>query len=400
MESSLKEKFISKLEEKYGSWNQIRSRFGATSFGVVSQDLSISASQFSKLISGSATEGMYQRSIANIERLIEQENIRKKLEQTLQENQAYKSKLSSIQSKALLRKRYLIGSSILSLLFGGLFMYVYSNDFFSKDETSELAKHPLSAYFDLDFNAIFDSPYLNVSEVQDYCPCSAYEGIWSLSDSYKLPLPGTRNPGVYYISKTADVRMKCNKYDTQEVGKGRALTGYEYLINEIWVDTKKTPLSPIYFDKEEKKFTKEFEELVFREHPQFKKVATIHSFFVDRFIIYNDSIVRKGEPSGRFASEIDEELAQEFEIDVKFLLEEVLGDLTTTKCSAATNPYCDPNLLTEKESVIVFDCTYTIETENLGIGGYPYKKGFRLEKQIYKDNINCVCEESENLEGK
>ena len=46
----------------------------------------------------------------------------------------------------------------------------------------------------------------------------------------------------------------------------------------------------------------------------------------------------------------------------------------------------------EKQSVINFDCLYTIKTENLGIGGgYPYRKGYRLEKQNYSDNLTCGC---------
>ena len=393
MEESLKEKFISKLEEKYGSWNKIRSRFGTASFGVISRDLSISASQFSKLISGSATEGMYQRSIENIDRLIQQEDIREKLKKTIDQNQVFKSEISSLKLAISRRKYLIIGSSLLFLFMGSITTYLYVNGFSFSPAKDETTPHPLSAYFDLDFNSIFDSPYLDLSEVQDYCPCSAYEGIWSLSDSYKLPLPGSRKPGVYYGSLKADVRMKCNKFDTLHIGKGRVLMGYEYLINEIWVDTKMTPLSPLYFDKQSKTYTQAFEDLVFEENPQFQKVATIHSFFIDRFEIYDDSIVRKGEPSGRYASDINEDLAQQFEIDVKYILEDVVGDLTTTHCTATVNPFCDPNTLTEKESEMVFDCLYTIKSENLGIGGgYPYRKGYQLEKQIYADNLTCGCE--------
>lgn len=67
--------------------------------------------------------------------------------------------------------------------------------------------------------------------------------------------------------------------------------------------------------------------------------------------------------------------------------------MTTATCSATPNLFCDPNDLKEKESVIAFDCIYTIRAENLGIGGgYPYKKGYRLEKQAYADNLTCGCE--------
>jgi hypothetical protein len=235
---------------------------------------------------------------------------------------------------------------------------------------------------------------LNIGEVQDYCPCSAYEGEWSLPQPYKLPLPGSRRPGLYSLAKSADVRMKCSRYDTAGVGKGQVLTAYEYLVNEIWLDTKMTPLSPQYFDEDALVFTPEFDALNFADNPQFKKVATIHSFFTDRFIIHEDSIIRQGEPCGRYASEVDKQLAAENEIDIKYILQNVLGDMTTTRCSATANPFCDPNDLREGESTIVFDCIYTINNENLGIGGgYPYQKGYRLEHQNYADNLICnICE--------
>ena len=69
MEASIQEKFLEKLEEKYGTWSKSTSKFGNTSYGEIATALSISASQFSKLVYGTATEGMYVRSIENINRL-------------------------------------------------------------------------------------------------------------------------------------------------------------------------------------------------------------------------------------------------------------------------------------------------------------------------------------------
>jgi hypothetical protein len=103
--------------------------------------------------------------------------------------------------------------------------------------------------------------------------------------------------------------------------------------------------------------------------------------------------VRKGEPVGRIATEVDEDLAARYEIDMRHTLRNVLGNLTKTDCRAAPNPACDPNDLTVGESVIAFDCLYTIKTENLGIGGgYPYRKGYRLAQQSYADNLTCTCQ--------
>ncbi|PSR12856.1 MAG: hypothetical protein DA408_12215 [Bacteroidetes bacterium] len=390
MPESFNEQFTAKLEAHYGPWEKMTSRFGNAPFGEIAKDLSISASQFTKLIYGSATEGMYIRSIRNIERLMELQQALDERDTALTKWTTAQAQAQQLQARQRSARNKIILFSLLALLTGALGAYTYTRN---QDQLNTLSQHPLSLYFDQGFDADFDSPYLKESEVQDYCPCSAYEGSWSLSEEYKLPLPGNRKPGVYYLAKSADVRMKCSKSDTLNLGRGRVLIGFEYLINEVWVDTKQTPLSPTYFDKDNKTYTPEFMALTFADNPQFKRVATIHSFFIDKFEIHPDSIVRRGEPCGRFATDVDEQLVARYEIDLKHVLENVLGDLTQADCEAAPNPFCDPNDLTEKVSVINFDCLYTIKTENLGIGGgYPYRKGFRLEKQNYSDNLTCDCE--------
>lgn len=392
MEQSLNDKFIAKLEEKYGPWNKTRSKFGATSFGVISQELSISASQFSKLIYGTATEGMYQRSVENINRLIQRESIREELKATKEEKEALEIALEEARLLRTQQRKKVVRFTLLALLVGMLFTYVLQRILSPVEVATELGDHPLSIYFDQDFNASFNSPYLDIAEVQEYCPCSAYEGEWSLSKQYKLPLPGSRRPGLYYLAKSADVRMKCSRYDTIGMGQGYVLSAYEYLINEIWLDTKMTPLNPKYFDEDALAFTPEFDSLQLEGNPQFVKIATIHSFFTDKFEIYADSIVRQGEPCGRYASDVNQELAARYEIDIKYILKNVLGNMTTTRCSATSNPFCNPNDLREGESSIVFDCIYTINNENLGIGGgYPYQKGYLLQKQNYADNLVCAC---------
>lgn len=387
MPEELKDRFIAKLEEQYGAWEKRTSRFGNATFGKIAKDLCISASQFSKLLSGNATEGMYVRSIRNVERLMEAQQASVERDQALEKVARLKNKRKSAGIRIVL-------AGLLALLLGAAAAYLYLRASVSQQMVQfDQGQHPLSLYFDQGFDADFASPYLKESEVQDYCPCSAYEGTWSLANTYKLPLPGNRKPGVYYLAKSADVRMKCSKSDTLQLGRGNVLLAYEYLVNEIWVDTRMTPLSPTYFDKELKTYTPEFEALTFENNPQFRKAATIHSFFIDKFELRPDSIIRRGEPCGRFATDVDQELVETYEIDLKHILENVLGDLTQTDCEPTFNRYCDPNDLKEKESVISFDCLYTIKAENLGMGGgYPYTKGYRLEAQSYSDNLTCGCE--------
>lgn len=393
MAENNQEKFLGKLEEKYGRWSKPTSKFGNTSYGEIATALSISASQFSKLLYGTATEGMYIRSIENINRLLTRETLLEERDKALAEKAVLTQKVEQLGQAHSGLQMYKWVSLVLLLVCLTIAYLWWPGKQQPVSTSNQTKNHPLAAFFDKEYDANFNSPYLDIGEVQRFCPCSGFEGHWSLSKTYKLPLPGTRKPGVYYVSKSADVRMKCSRYDTVDVGKGRVLLGYEYLINEIWVDTKMRPLSPDYFDKDKKQFTPEFDSLDFDKDPSFKKVATIHSFFVDKFEIYPDSIVRKGEPYGRYASGIDQQLADAYEIDIRFILKDIVGDMTTTSCSATTNPFCDPNDLKEGESVFSFDCIYTIRTENLGIGGgYPYEKGYKLVKQAYADNLTCGCE--------
>ncbi|MCB0535055.1 MAG: hypothetical protein H6574_11855 [Lewinellaceae bacterium] len=394
MALDLHDQFLEALERKYGTRDLLTSKFGTSSFGDIAKDLCISASQFSKLISGTATQGMYMRSIENIallEKLDTLEAEKRQLESgTNQLNETLRQTRSGI-NKAVRNKVLLYG--LLTFLAGSVLTYFFAMDGkLGRFEKAEILEHPLARYFDRDFNTPYDSPYLNESEVQDYCPCSAYEGVWALEAEYKLPLPGNKRPGVYYLAKSSDVRMKCAKSQKNITGKGIHLLGYEYLINEIWVDTEETPLSPTYFDKETKTFTEAYHQLDFSTNPKFKKLATIHSFFINNFTIRPDSIIRNGEPCGRFATDVDWALAKEFGVDPKYVLENVLADLTITDCNTIPNPFCDPNELKEGKSVIGFDCYYTIKTENLGIGrGYPYRKAFKLIKQNYSDNLLCGC---------
>ena len=388
MPESIRDQFIAKLEAHYGPWEKETSRFGTATFGRITKDLCISASQFSKLIYGNGTEGMYLRSIRNIDRLIAEQRAVSDREAALDRVRRLQARWHRVRLRA-------IGYSLFALLLGGGLAYWATRTFSPPANAAfDFDRHPLLPYFEQQFGADYDSPYLKEAEVQDYCPCSGYEGQWVLNGEYKLPLPGSRKPGVYYLAKSADVRMKCSKSDTLNVGKGRVMIAFEHLVNEVWVDTEQTPLSPKYFDKENKQYTAEFINLTFTDNPQFRKVATIHSFFIDKFEIYPDSIVRQGEPVGRIATEVDDDLAARYEIDMRHTLRNVLGNLTKTDCRAAPNPACDPNELSAGESIIAFDCLYTIKTENLGIGGgYPYRKGYRLREQSYSDNLTCTCPE-------
>lgn len=393
MEKGLHQGFIDKLSGKYGDWQKETSKFGTHSYGDIAAELCISTSQFSKLISGTATDGMYIRSIRNIEQLVNFENLKQAHESLKNENQRLSGAVSdqAVAKSSGWKLTLLMVASALCL---GAFLA----HLFLKAEEGEktsmnvpLSNHPLSVYFDKNFKADYVSPFLSVSEVQAFCPCSGYEGTWELENEYVIPMPG-KKPGIYYLAKSSDVRMRCLR-QVPENEKGKVLIAFENMRHEVWVDKTREPFSPRYFDEGTMDYTEEFHQLNFEEDSRFEKVADVHSFFIDRFNIEKDSIFRTGEPSGRYADIVNQELANEFEIDFKNLLEGVIGNMTITKCQPAINAYCDPNDLKEGESAISFDCNFRIKTENLGFGGgYPYSKGFRLVKQNYSANLLCGCE--------
>jgi hypothetical protein len=395
MEQSLQQKFIEKLESHFGQWDKNIARFGSTPYGKISEDLCMSSSQFTKLIYGSATEGMYVRSIRNIDRLVNLKNYQLQIEELQKFGLRSESDGSGVELQPRNKLFYYLPALIIGILIGVLGMNAWKSYLETANATEILkSHHPLDTYFSQEFGSDFDSPYLSEADVQTYCPCSAFEGEWALAEPFKLPIPGIRQPGLYYIAKQSDLRMKCTTMKTGSIQQGKLMSGYEYLISEIWLDMEHEPLIPKYFDNEKKVFTKQFVDLNFEEQASFKKIATLHAFNVNRFEFRGDSIIRKAELTGRFAKDSDFEMMEKYEIDLNHILNNILGNLTKTNCQSILNPFCDPNDLKAHESTIYFDCMYTIDAENLGIGGgYPYIKGFRLEEQSYADNLICDCTE-------
>ncbi len=389
MEGNLKDVFKDKLKELYGDFHPIVSKFGVTSFGKISSDLCISSSQFSKLISGTATEGMYIRSTRNIEQLIEHQRAlkdNKQLKKELNKNKIKPKEDKFFHSKKLLFISLIFVSLILGLVIG---YYFIKKDLLFEHNSSE-NEHPLSAFFSEKENKATYLGFLNEDEVQDYCPSSAYEGKWKLAEPYKIPLPGSKNSGVYLLAKSADITLVSSKYSSN---KGRTLLGFEHLTHEIWLDKGRQPLIPKYFDVNTTSFTDLFYNLDFEHDSDFVKIAVLKSFYLDEFTIEPDSIIRKGQPSGRYVDYIDEKLAKTYGIDVDYILNEVISDLTQTKCNSTINEYCNPNDL-KVNSTISFNCIYSIGIENLGFGGgYPYTKTIQLVEKNYSDNLICDCSE-------
>jgi len=380
--------FIAKIEGKYGAWNRNAAQFGNTSYGDIANDLCYSNSHFTKLMSGSASNAMYQRASKNIEGLIKLDKQQEVIQELEKEKTSLLEKNQEANKKNVLLSilKYVIPLLLLLATFF-VFKYFQNNDREIVEKQNN-ETHPMSRYFDSAGMSNAKTPYLNPTQVHNYCPCSAFEGVWSLAEEYKMPLPGNK-PGLYYLAKSADVRMKCRRGATE---KGIELLGFENIHNEVWLDKTRTAFAPKYFDTNTKSYTEEFLQLDFENNDDFVKIADVYSCFFDEFTISNEQIQRNGETCGRYAEVADEALAKKYKIDINHLINNVIGDMTSTSCEAATNHFCNPNDLKEGESMFSFDCLFSIDTENLGFGGgYPYSKGYKLIEQNYSSNLLCEC---------
>lgn len=381
---SLFDTFKKKLEDVYGEYLPITSKFGTFSYGDISRELCISSSQFSKLISGSATEGMYIRTIRNLDQLQDY----KQLKQIIQNPPPLPDSAVRV-SKTPWWLLFTIG-----LLFGiaGYFIHVVSEKPINQSAllSTNHDEHPLEKFFDSHENIINIQGYLRETEVHEFCPASAFEGQWQLKKNYKIPLPGSKKPGLYLLAKSANVYMAVAKYAEPE---GHVLIGLEYLTHEIWLDTSFVPLIPKYFNTKKRQFTTAYDSLVFERNKSFVRIAEIKSLYFDEFTIKKDSIKRQGQPMGRYVSFLDTNKAQKYQIDIAFILKNVISDLTKTQCQASENKDCIPKNIVEG-TTMSFNCLYTIGLENLGYGGgYPYTKTLTLVKKSYSDNLLCNCDE-------
>ena len=381
----LHKKLLAALEDVFGTRNPNTSRFGSSALGEIADQLCLSNSLLTKLISGTATQGMYERSLNNLERI-------KETRRLVAENEEYQSKLKRKTRSSLLKK-----AAVAFLLLAIVpIVYALTELTTKEDPTTEVdieaAINPLDKFFNPDFDKPSFLPYVPSEKVQEYCPCSGYEGDWTLTKPYVIPIPFNK-PGLYYMAKSSDVKLKCVTSGPSDQ-RGKQMHGFETMKHELWMDSKQEPLVPKYFNSENKQYTKDFYNLNFEQDERFEKVAEFTSLFYNSLTIQENKIIRKGEPAGRYATYQNEEAVSKYKININEILNHVVGNMIKVSCDEITNPYCNPNSLIEGESSLDFTCNFTITTENLGNGGtYPYTKGFKLKNQHYSNNLICDCEQ-------
>ena len=139
---------ISSLEKKYGPWKRSKALFGDTAYGKIASDLSISNSQFSKLLYGTGTKGMYERTFENINRLVERQAIESE----------YKKIKKNLSKSGANNKRKILLFSIIFFFLGIIFSY-YFKLIDSSSIKSPYKNHPLEEYFYPSSTKYFDSPF-------------------------------------------------------------------------------------------------------------------------------------------------------------------------------------------------------------------------------------------------
>lgn len=377
MKVEKRQNFIEALEGLYGGYKYDSALFGTHNFTAISAELCYSKSHFTKLISGGASEAMYERALQNIERLQKLADF---------EAKAASENANSDNSTNQIWKYLALGFLGLSCGLGLLYLNSSNNpDIVSNNQSSN--GHPLEMYFDFNDNHYYKSPYLTEEQVHEYCPCSGYEGRWQLSEEYIIPIP-YKIPGLYYVGKKADIRLKCRK--TKSANKGQELIGFENIENEIWFDQSMTAINLSNPDGSISEIEEVLGQIDFDGDSDFVKVASVFSCFYDEITITSDSIYRLGEPCGRYANPMNEKILAEYNLDLNHILEYIIGTMNFAQCAAIPNEYSNPNKLENRKSTLSFPCKCYSQTENLGLGGaYPYSKTIQLVEQNYQSNLFC-----------
>jgi len=129
----LRDKLLDELQEVYGERNPNTSRFGSTSLGELADQLCLSKSLITKLMSGTATQGMYERSLNNLYRIKQEKELS-------EDNKQLKSQLTLVSKSRI--PRYALASILVLLLILALsLLKLYSKG--KKMHGFEILKHEL-----------------------------------------------------------------------------------------------------------------------------------------------------------------------------------------------------------------------------------------------------------------
>ncbi|MEP4532093.1 MAG: hypothetical protein ABJ004_03335 [Cyclobacteriaceae bacterium] len=369
--------FTSKLKKLYGKFDDTHKRFEKSSNTEISRELGYSDAQFSRLINDTATEGEYARANQNVDRILELIELKKKLE-LLESGSPKKTRLPLKLAIALL---------ILFACLGITYLFTLE-----KNETEDVqtVKYDMLRW---SFETPFVNPYTKLKELPSDCdfPCYKYQGKWQLKNEYKLPFFRERN-GFHYLATDAIMFARCMG---EKSDKGNIIEGYEYQRHEIWYDTREVPIDSFLLGNTD--LRKFYVEMDFSKDESFVKIATIHTFYRDEFLIDSTQIHRTGRDIGR-----DIEFISPSELSAIFPNQNVISDLVNeinmitrdplndfskpSSCNPAAVPNIDFHAVSAGDEMR-FDCKMTTSRVTLN-----YTKTFVLQDQYIKN----ICRELAN----
>ena len=267
----------------YGSFDKDHRRFGKASNSEISRELGYSDAQFSRLINESATDGEYQRAIQNVDRIIALTELEKQVDRDGKIRSWQEGRIWFLISMAL---GLVVIISLLYALRG-----VTSSD--------GVVEAPISKYDMLNwsFESSFVNPYVKLDGLPEDCyyPCYRYQGRWELKNSYKVPFFRERS-GFHYLATEVVLYARCLAETSPE---GDVLEGYEYQKHEIWYDKRELPIDSFIKPENNTQVRDDYLQLDFSEDDNYVKVATVHTFFRNEFLIKEDHIERHGKVIGR-----------------------------------------------------------------------------------------------------
>jgi hypothetical protein len=327
------------------------------------------------LINESATEGEYHRAIQNAKRILHIQEL---------EDRFRKMGVNPSSALASPRKRLLFLLS--GLIIGSLltyFLFVFKP---VPDQDDLTQKYDLLKW---SFESSFVNPYIKLRELPADCdyPCYKYQGRWELKQEYKLPFLRERS-GFHYVATNAVMYARCTPEQNSD---GMKIKGYEYQKHEIWYDKRELPISS--FIQENGLPREAYIELNFNRNKNFIKIATIHSFYENDFIVGTNVIERAGKDIGRDVEIIplpslreklsDEVILQDLMQELNLITRDPLLDFSRpSSCEPAKVPRDNYNALAEGDEM-VFECSMTTAS-------FPVKyiKTYQLRDQYIKER--CI----------
>jgi hypothetical protein len=349
----LYKELVSKLIKLFGKYDPEQHRFDQSSNTNIARELGYSDAQFSRLINSTATEGEYERAIQNVDRILKLNSLQSKIDQIEAEGNGSRG----------LRSWFVVVGIILITAILSFWMY---SILFSDEPVRLESKTVRDDMLRWTFETSFVNPYVKLDQLPEDCnyPCYKYQGKWELDKTYKIPFFRERS-GFHYLAKEVRMYARCMSEKSE---KGEVIEGYEYQKHEIWYDIRELPIDS-FLVRNKLTVNEAYKNLNLNTDPNFVKVADVHTFFRNEFIIDSIMIHRKGKVIGRDIVFVENKILYQ-KIDDEASVRRIVGEvnkIATNKledfskpisCSSAKSPNLNFNKINVGD-LISFDCVMT-----------------------------------------